>query len=260
LFPNPTTIISGAENGELMLWDIPSGERRRTLAGHNDRVISLKVHNNLLASGSSDGTVRIWDIGSTNTECMHVLDGHSGYVDLLGFSPNGSLLATGAGGGETKIWDVNSGSCRATCVGHTKVATQFFNHANDQLISSSADGTIRTWEWATGTLIDTFQTWENADANNALRGFAWYKNYLISGAMNGLFRAWDWQNRQSHVDLRTEAAQSVYHLVSQGDLIAIAVNAGGGKHLIEVWNVSALDLDGEIRRAARSRLSLGATS
>ncbi|KAF1995095.1 WD40 repeat-like protein [Amniculicola lignicola CBS 123094] len=146
LFPNPTTIISAAENGELILWDIPSRERRRTLAGHNDAVVSLKVHNNLLASGSRDGTVRIYDMGSTSTECRHVLDGHTSYVGLLGFSPNGTLLATGAGGGEIKIWDVDSGSCRATCVGHTKVATQFFNHSNDRLISSSADSTIRTWE------------------------------------------------------------------------------------------------------------------
>jgi WD40 repeat protein len=259
LFLNSTTIISGLKNGELNLWDIPSGTRRQTLVGHNDRINALQVHDNVLASGSSDRTGRIWDLNST--QCMCVLDDHGGYVGRLGFNADGSLLAAGAQDGETKIWDVASGTCRATCSGHTKIVTQFSNNSDNQLISCAADGTIRTWDWATGALVDTLQVYEDSDAhkNNALRGLAWSTDYLISGGMNGLLRAWDWRDHQSHIDLRVPNG-SVYHLVSKGDLMVIAVNAGGGKHLIEVWDVSTLDLDGEIQRAALSRLSSTSTA
>jgi WD40 repeat protein len=61
----------------------------------------------LLASGSFDMTVKVWDVGSG--ECVKTLSGHRGRVLSVCFSPDGTLLASGSWDGEVKVWDVGSG-------------------------------------------------------------------------------------------------------------------------------------------------------
>ena len=60
------------------LLTLPSGTPIATLQGHTWVVICLIVHNNILYSGSSDNTIRAWNL-DTN-ECITALQGHTDYV------------------------------------------------------------------------------------------------------------------------------------------------------------------------------------
>jgi WD40 repeat protein len=55
------------------------------------------------ASGSWDGTVRLWD-PITGQE-RATLTGHAGMVYSVAFSPDGSILAAGSGDGTIRLWD-----------------------------------------------------------------------------------------------------------------------------------------------------------
>jgi WD40 repeat protein len=46
-----------------------------------------------LATGSSDRTVRLWDV--TTGRALRTLKGHTDYLSALAFSPDGRTLATG---------------------------------------------------------------------------------------------------------------------------------------------------------------------
>ncbi|ETO20949.1 F-box and wd40 domain protein, partial [Reticulomyxa filosa] len=77
------TILSGSEDYSVRLWDIRSGQQIQSFNGHNDRVNAVEyspfvvknkkicINSNVICSGSSDKTIRFWDIRSNKKEiCM----------------------------------------------------------------------------------------------------------------------------------------------------------------------------------------------
>ena len=67
----------------------------------------------MLASGSNDQTVRLWD--SHTGECLRLLQGHTGLISSVCFSPDGSVLASGSNDETIRLWDVNTGTVSASC-------------------------------------------------------------------------------------------------------------------------------------------------
>ena len=57
----------------------------------------------LLASGTRDGTVRLWD--PATGEHRRTLTGHTARVTGVAFSPDGRLLASGGADGTVRLWD-----------------------------------------------------------------------------------------------------------------------------------------------------------
>ena len=63
------------------LLTLPSGAPIATLQGHTDWVYCLIVHNNILYSGSSDNTIRAWNL--VTNQCIATLQGHTSSVICL---------------------------------------------------------------------------------------------------------------------------------------------------------------------------------
>lgn len=107
LIPDVSTVISGSTDTTVRVWDVSSGSCRWTLEGHTGAVLCLATHNDLLVSGGTDETVMIWDL--TIGQCVYKLGGHRRDVIILGFNDDKTLLAAGYLGGDIKIWNMNNG-------------------------------------------------------------------------------------------------------------------------------------------------------
>jgi hypothetical protein len=71
--------------------------------------VAFSLDGKTLASGSYDGTVRLWDVASRTA--LETLQGHTDVVQSVAFSPDGRTLASGSSDGTVRLWDVAS-RCR----------------------------------------------------------------------------------------------------------------------------------------------------
>lgn len=62
--PDSRTLICGSPTGSIYLWDIPSGDLRQTLMGHEGNVLALALNSTgtRLVSSGRDKTLRLWQV------------------------------------------------------------------------------------------------------------------------------------------------------------------------------------------------------
>jgi WD40 repeat protein len=118
--------------------------------GHRYPITSLAFSpdEKKIVSGSSDGTIRIWDVisGSTIGLPMGIAGIRDG-INSVAWSPDGKMIAAGYDGAVVRLWSADSGNmvC-APLEGHSDfVTTVVFSSNGSKIASASLDETIRIW-------------------------------------------------------------------------------------------------------------------
>jgi WD40 repeat protein len=110
--PATKTWITTTFNGSnLDVWDAESGDHLTEMAGHTGIVYALAVNadGSRIATGSDDGTVRIWDPRSGVQ--LQKLTPESGIIDVA-LDPAGTRAATTGDDGRVTIWALDVGELR----------------------------------------------------------------------------------------------------------------------------------------------------
>ena len=131
--PDGRTIVSGANDGTVKVWDAASGRLLRSLEGHtyySVKAVAVSPDGRTIVSGSSDRTLKVWDAASGHL--LRSLEGHTGAVNAVALSPDGSTIVSGADDRTIRAWDLVSGESRVL----------FWNDAAIFSLALSGDGQL----------------------------------------------------------------------------------------------------------------------
>ncbi|EED90164.1 platelet-activating factor acetylhydrolase beta subunit-like protein [Thalassiosira pseudonana CCMP1335] len=165
---------------------IPARERRllprppatHTLQSHSAVVTTVSVHPvyTMAASGSEDGTIKLWDHESG--EYLRTLRGHTNVVTCVDFSPKGGYLASTSTDLSIKIWDVKEFTCVRTLRGHdhTISCVRFVPPTGAKIVvTASRDSTVKFWDLETGfcdATVSDHSDWVRCLANTTTSSLA----------------------------------------------------------------------------------------
>ncbi|HMD83087.1 MAG TPA: LpqB family beta-propeller domain-containing protein [Terriglobia bacterium] len=119
----------------------------KTLLSHKDCIYSIawSADGKLLASGSYDKMVKLWD-AATGQEVKNLQD-HIDAVFAVAFSPDGKHLASGSQDRSVKIWDIASGQRLYTLGDATDGLTSMaYSPSGFQIAAAGYDKTIYVWQ------------------------------------------------------------------------------------------------------------------
>ncbi len=158
--PNGCFITLGLKNGKILMRNANNRTNILTFAGHSGSVntLSWSPDGRLLASGSEDKTVQIWQVWQTITgQRFRTYTSHSGPVNTLSWSPDGRLIASGSQDKTVQIWETNTGLCLRTYTGHSgPVYALSWSPDGHLLTSRSEDETVQVWQTITGQRFRTY--------------------------------------------------------------------------------------------------------
>ena len=171
----------------ILLWEVPDGKLHFSLKGHTDYINALAFTSNgkMLASGSDDGTIRLWD-ASTGTEMLNL---SSEKTQTLAFSANRKMLASGSKDGKIHLWDITTGKQLSPLKGQKEYCSVLaFSIDSKMLANGTINGTIHLWDIATGNKLSTLKGhtyWVNSLT------FSSDGKTLASGSSDGAIFLWE---------------------------------------------------------------------
>lgn len=264
--PGGQSAISGADDKTIRVWSLVGdvgGTCTDTLKGHQDWVWSLALNRSgtLLASGSSDNNIILWDCRTTTaattgsdvtqlTRRGKPLKGHTGTVFSVVMVDDGEQLLSGSDDKTIKLWRLQPEPqlLHTIMTGHTDVVRSLALSPDETIVvSASYDDTLRVWDMVTRSCMavlkgHTREVWAVCVTSDG--------GTVVSGSNDGTLRCWDLNaiisgallpstsSTESALNKIQEVQPSLVVQAEQGEVLSLLLLSGGddGDRLLSAGN------------------------
>ncbi|CAI7666663.1 unnamed protein product [Penicillium bialowiezense] len=250
-------IVTGSDSGKIHVYDTATGALRCKLEGHGGGVWALEYHGNTLVSGSTDRTLRIWDL--ENAKCTHVFKGHTSTVRNLQILPptqmdedtnipvgdhDWPLIVSGSRDFTMRVWKLprpgdqeileNPSQADEECPylvhvlrGHEHTVRSMAAYG-DIVVSGSYDCTVRVWQISSGVCLHRLEGHTYKVYSVALDK---KRNRCISGSMDHTVKIWSLETGAMLFNL--EGHTSLIGLLELNEDLLVSASADA---TVRIWD------------------------
>lgn len=191
-------IVSGSRDKTIKLWNTLA-ECKYTIQddGHTDWVSCVRFspnHSNpIIVSCGWDRTVKVWNLANCKLKNNH--HGHSGYLNTVTVSPDGSLCTSGGKDSKALLWDLNDGKNLYT-LEHNDIINALCFSPNRYWLCVAYGPSIKIWDLACKKTVEELRPEvvspsAKADPPQCL-SLAWSTDgqTLFAGYSDNIIRVW----------------------------------------------------------------------
>jgi len=191
-------IVSGSRDKSINLWNT-LGQCKYTITedGHSEWVSCVRFSPNmntpLIVSAGWDKIVKVWNLNHCKLRTN--LIGHTGYVNTVTVSPDGSLCASGGKDGTAMLWDLNEGRHLSSLDAGDIIHALVFSPIRYWLCAATAS-TIKIWDLESKKCLDELKADLPPVGRKALPiqciSLAWSADgaTLFAGYTDNIIRVW----------------------------------------------------------------------
>merc|ERR1711881_194074 len=191
-------IVSGSRDKTIKLWNTLA-QCKYTISeeGHTEWVSCVRFspnnQNPIIVSAGWDKYVKVWNLANCRLKTNHI--GHSGYLNTVTTSPDGSLCASGGKDARAMLWDLNDGKHLYT-LDHADTINALCFSPNRYWLCAATGPSIKIWDLESKNMVEELRPEVPGNSSRAgppqCLSMAWSADgqTLFAGYSDNQIRVW----------------------------------------------------------------------